>query len=170
VFAISLLSACAQNPSADGVDASAARADEQINAGQPSEEPTLVEDPKPMPEPTTDLSAEADASSQAIRDVVMGANPPKYRVNNDGTLIIGGDVVVRCADLLKYDFRAASAAPKVRRQIAQARKEQVRACTKAGFPPDAPTDTTSGLQGRASSPRPLDRARHTTRTRTRQAV
>jgi hypothetical protein len=133
VFASSLLSACAQNPSAEGDDASAAK---QVNTEQPSEEPTLVENPTPMPEPTTDTSAEADSSSQAIRDVVMGANPPKYQVKNNGTLIIEGDMVVRCADLLESDGQFPSATPKVRRQIAQERKEQVRVCTKAGFPPD----------------------------------
>ena len=149
VFAIGLLSACAQNPSTDGVDASAAK---QGNAEQPSEEPTLVEDPTPMPEPTTDTSEEADASSQAIRDVAMGANPPKYQVKNDGTLIIEGDMVVRCADLLKSDGKFPSATPKVRRQIAQERREHVRVCTKAGFPPEAPTDATSGLQDHTPSP------------------
>jgi hypothetical protein len=141
VFAIGLLSSCAQNPPADGVDASAARADEQGNAEQPSEEPTLVEDPTPMPEQTTDMPADPDASSQAIRDVVMGANPPKYEVENDGTLIIEGDMLVRCADLLKSDGQFPSATPKVRRQIAQERKEHVRVCTKAGFPPDKPSQS-----------------------------
>jgi hypothetical protein len=136
VFASSLLSACAQNRSADGVDASAARAAEQGNSKQPSEEPTLVEDPTPMPEPTTDMSAEADASSQAIRDVVMGANPPKYQVKNNGTLIIGGDVLVRCADLLKSDPQAGNPTPEAQKQMRQARKDHVRVCTKAGFPPD----------------------------------
>ena len=134
VFAIGMLSACAQNTSADGVDASAAK---QGNAEQPSEEPTLVEEPSRLvPQPTTTMTAEDVASNQAISDVVMGANPPKYQVDNHGTLTIEGDMVVRCADVLKTDGQFPSATPKVRRQIEQSRKEQVRACTKAGFPPD----------------------------------
>jgi hypothetical protein len=152
MFAISLLSACAQKPSAEGIDASAARAEAQGNKEHPSEEPTLAEDPTPMPEPTTDTSAEADAGDLAIKDVVMGANPPKYEVNNDGTLIIEGDMLVRCADLLKSDGQFPSATSKVRRQIAQERKEHIRFCTKAGFPPEAPTDATSGLQDHTPSP------------------
>ena len=64
---------------------------------------------------------------------------PKYQVKNDGTLIIEGDMVVRCADLLKSDGQFPSATPEVRRQMRQANKEHVRVCTKAGFPPDKPS-------------------------------
>ena len=89
-----------------------------------------------MPEPTIDMSADADAGDLAIRDVAMGEHPPKYQVKNNGTLIIEGDMVVRCADLLKSDGQFPSATPKVRKQIAQQRREHIRVCTKAGFPPD----------------------------------
>ena len=133
VFAIGLLSSCGQNPSTEGDDASAARAEAQGNAEQPSEEPTLVEDPTPMPEPTM-ITAKGEASDLGI--LAGGKPPPKYQVKKDGTLVIGGDVLVRCADLLKSSWEGQSPTPEARRQMRQASKEQVRVCTKAGFPPD----------------------------------
>jgi hypothetical protein len=131
MFVSSLLSACAQNPSADGVDASAAK---QVNTEQSSDEPTLVEETTPMPEPTMMTTAEGEASGLAILD--SGASPPNYEVKKDGTLIIGGDVLVSCADLLKSSWEGQSPTPEARRQMRQASKEQVRVCTKAGFPPN----------------------------------
>lgn len=130
VVVSSLLSACAQNPSAEGDDASAAK---QVNTEQPSDEPTLIEETTPMPEPTMTTSATA-ASDLAI--LHSGASPPKYQVKKNGTLIIGGDVLVRCADLLKSDPQVGNPTPEAQRQMRQARKEHVRVCTKAGFPPD----------------------------------
>ena len=106
VFAIGLLSSCALNTSTHDVD------DTQVEAKQPSTEPTLVEEPTPMPEPT---------------------------MTNDGTLIIEGDMLVRCADLLQFRrnyWEGQSPTPEARRQMRQAHNEQVRVCTKAGFPPD----------------------------------
>ena len=95
-----------------------------------------------MPEPTTDMyTAEDEASTQAILDVGMGEHPPKYEVKNNGTLIIEGDVVVRCADLLKSSWEGQSPTPEARRQMRQASKEQVRVCTRAGFPPDNPSQS-----------------------------
>ncbi len=127
VFANSLLSACAQNPSAEGVD-------DQGNAEQPSEEPTLVEETSPMPEATMTTASATAASDMAI--LAGGKPPPEYQVKKDGTLVIGGDVLVSCTDLLKSSWEGQSPTPEARRQMRQANKEQVRVCTKAGFPPD----------------------------------
>jgi hypothetical protein len=136
VFAIGLLSACAQNPSAEGVDASAAREEAQGNAEQPAEEPTLVEDPTPMPERTMATAAESD-----IGILAGGEPPPEYQVKKDGTLIIGGDVVVRCADLLKVAPQVGNPTPKARRQMRQRHKEHIAVCTRAGFPPEKPSQS-----------------------------
>ena len=87
-----------------------------------------------MPQPTKMMTAGAEASSQAI--LAGGKPPPEYQVMKDGTLIIGGDVLVSCGDLLNFDKQEGDITPKVRRQLRQARKEQIAVCTKAGFPPD----------------------------------
>ena len=127
VFAASLLAACSQNPSAEGVDASAAK---QANAEQPSDEPTLIEETTPMPEATMMTTVEDVAS------LVSGANPPKYEVRNNGTLIIEGDMLVRCADLNRSYWEGENLTPEARRQMRRDHKEQIAVCTKAGFPPD----------------------------------
>ena len=128
MFAISLLSACAQNPSAEGVDASAAK---QANAEQPSDEPTLMRD---APELTMTTASESE-----IGILAGGKPPPEYQVLKDGTLIIEGDMLVRCADLLQFRrnyFEGLNPTPEARRQVRQQRKELIAVCTKAGFPPD----------------------------------
>jgi hypothetical protein len=58
----------------------------------------------------------------------LPAPPPKYRVLDDGTFIIGGDVVGDCRSLLE-DAEASGTAgsPEISRQV--------EACTEAGFPP-----------------------------------
>ena len=134
VFAASLLSSCAQNPPAEGVDASAARAEAQGNTEQPSDEPTLVEETTPMPEPTMVTASATAESDMAI--LAGGKPPPEYQVKKDGTLVIGGDVLVSCTDLLKSSWEGQSPTSEARRQMRQASKEQIRVCTKAGFPPD----------------------------------
>ena len=136
MFALGLLSSCDQNPSAEGVDASAAK---QGNAEQPSEEPTLVEETSPMPEATMTTASATAASDVAI--LAGGKPPPEYQVMKDGTLIIEGDMLVRCADLLQFRrnyFEGLNPTPEARRQMRQAHNEQVRVCTRAGFPPDKP--------------------------------
>ena len=132
VFAIGLLSSCGQNPSTEGDDASAARTEAQGNAEQPSEEPTLMRD---APESTM-TTASGTASESEMGILAGGKPPPEYQVKKDGTLIIGGDVLVSCTDLLKSSWEGQSPTPEARRQMRQANKEQVRVCTKAGFPPD----------------------------------
>ena len=137
VFASGLLSSCAQNPPAEGVDASAARAEAQGNTEQPSDEPTLVEETTPMPEPTMTTASATAASDVAI--LAGGKPPPEYQVMKDGTLIIEGDMLVRCADLLQFRrnyFEGLNPTPEARRQVRHDRKEQIAVCTKAGFPPD----------------------------------
>ena len=118
VFAIGLLSACAQNPSTDGVDASAARAEAQGNTKQPSEELTMME---------------------MTGSMLTSGGFPKYQVEKDGTLIIEGDMLVRCADVLQFRrnyFEGLNPTPEARRQVRHDRKELIMVCTKAGFPPD----------------------------------
>jgi hypothetical protein len=100
-LAISLLSACAQNPSAEGVDASAARADTQ---GPPHDDVILDKD--------------------------------EYAVTKDGNLIIGGDVQVRCKDIMAVSIQVPSGNREIRKQLEQDQREQAELCTKAGFPPD----------------------------------
>jgi len=63
----------------------------------------------------------------------------EYQVKRNGTLIIDGDVLVSCDDLLKFDNQVPTDNPKVRAQMQQSRRERVKACTKAGFPPDKPS-------------------------------
>lgn len=132
VFAISLLSACAQNPTEKGVDASAARAEAQGNDGQSSDEPTLAEDSTPMPEPTMMTGTMMEMTGSML----TSGGFPKYRVTKNGDLIIEGDMLVRCADLLQNYWEGQSPTPEARRQMRQESKEQVKVCTKAGFPPN----------------------------------
>ena len=118
VFAISLLSACAQNPSTEGDDASAARAEAQGNTKQPSEEPTMME---------------------MTGSMLTSGGFPKHQVMKDGTLVIEGDMLVRCADVLQFRrnyFEGLNPTPEARRQVRHDRKELIMVCTKAGFPPD----------------------------------
>ena len=133
MFALGLLSACALNPSTHDVD------DTQAKAKQPSEEPTLVEETSPMPEATMTTASATAASDVAI--LASGEHPPEYQVLKDGTLIIEGDMLVRCADLLQFRrnyWEGLNPTPEARRQMRQAHNEQVRVCTRAGFPPDKP--------------------------------
>ena len=107
-----------------------------------------------MPEPTM-TTAEGEASSQAIRDVVSGANPPKYQVKNDGTLIIEGDMLVRCADLNRSYWEGENPTPEASRQMRRDHKEQIAVCTKAGFPPDIPENPANRERSTGCIPREL---------------
>lgn len=64
--------------------------------------------------------------------------PPEYQVTENGKLIIGGDVIVRCVDIAKEEAPP-SATKEAKRQDKRAQREQVKICTKAGFPPDKAT-------------------------------
>jgi hypothetical protein len=58
----------------------------------------------------------------------LPAPPPKYQVLEDGTFIIGGDVVGDCRTLLEdADVSGTADSPEI--------AKQVEACTEAGFPP-----------------------------------
>jgi hypothetical protein len=64
--------------------------------------------------------------------------PPRYQVLDDGTFIIGGDVVGDCRTLLEDAEASGTAAS---REVAR----QAEACTEAGFPPrGAPLPGTGG--------------------------
>ena len=59
----------------------------------------------------------------------------EYVVTKDGTLTIGGDVSVRCEDLLEFGVPSgASSAGQA--SLEQSVSEQVRVCRAAGFPPE----------------------------------
>ena len=101
-----------------------------IPDGVVCEESTLVEETTPMPEPTM---------REMTGSMLTSGGSPKHQVEKDGTLIIEGDMLVRCADLLPFRrnyWDGQSPTPEARRQMRQAHNERVRVCTKAGFPPD----------------------------------
>ena len=59
--------------------------------------------------------------------------PPEYEVNEDGTLVIGGDILVRCAEVGLGNPYLGTDDPEVRAQIDQSLRESARACEAAGF-------------------------------------
>ena len=63
-----------------------------------------------------------------------------YQITDDGFLIYGGDVVIKCESVWYEDDDLKFADPDIREKERQARKEayeeQVKVCTEAGFPPD----------------------------------
>ena len=93
----------------------------------------------------SDLAADEDGN-------LVGPRPPEYEVTEDGTLVIGGDVLVPCSDVGSpadpSELRGATQQAKA--QMEQARRENIRACEAAGFgtaagtpPGGAPTQVAS---------------------------
>jgi hypothetical protein len=73
-----------------------------------------------------DLAADEEGNLVAPR-------PPEYQVTEDGTLIIEGDVLVRCAEVGTVDETLDRAAPTVRAGEEGARNEAIQVCQDAGF-------------------------------------
>jgi LPXTG-motif cell wall-anchored protein len=63
--------------------------------------------------------------------------PPEYQVTEDGTLIVGGDVLLDCRTL-GIDDIPPTASPSARTEIKQTVKEQAAVCRANGFPPAEP--------------------------------
>lgn len=59
---------------------------------------------------------------------------PEYKVQKNGTLVIGGDVLVECRDVGIWTGPP-SATRSVKRQSRKEQREQTEACTEAGFQP-----------------------------------
>lgn len=74
-----------------------------------------------------DLAADEEGNLVAPR-------PPEYQVTEDGTLIVGGDVFVRCAEVGLDDYPPGADDPVVRAQIDRSLRESARACESVGFP------------------------------------
>ena len=92
------------------------------------------------------LAALLSAAPPALADIAEGAPlPPEYEVTEDGTLIIGGDVLVDCRAVGTPDDNAPSN-PQVQAEINQAVEEERQACREAGFPTygDDPLPAESG--------------------------
>ena len=64
---------------------------------------------------------------------LVGPRPPGSQVTEDGTLIIDGDVLVRCADVGLDDYSPGADDPAVRAQIERSLREAAQACRTAGF-------------------------------------
>ena len=144
VFAIGLLSSCAQNPSAEG-DASAARAEEQGTQQRSSTATQETTQKAPDHAATTVMMGTTGQDAAVIagdydpsrdKDVVLFKD--EYVVTKDGNLIIGGDVQVRCKEVLAFSTQVPSGNREIRKQLEQDQREQAELCTKAGFPPDEP--------------------------------
>ena len=75
---------------------------------------------------------------------LVGPRPPDYEVDENGMLIIGGDVLIPCSDIGRQSdwSEAGEVAPKARAKIEQSRIESIRACQAAGFETagDIPSD------------------------------
>ena len=121
-----LSSACAREP--------------QVPSGQQAEKQDGWERSKVVvPEPSQMAVAEGDMATMAEGDIGIlagGTPPPEYEVQKDGTLIIGGDVLVSCEDVGSWEAPP-SATRAARRQMRESQQEEIKVCTKAGFPPDA---------------------------------
>ena len=87
------------------------------------------------PEPSRMTTAESTAVAEDMGILARGKPPPEYQVRGEGTLIIGGDVLVRCAEVGAWSGPP-SASRSVERQLREEQREQSRVCTEAGFPPD----------------------------------
>ena len=73
-----------------------------------------------------DLAADEEGNLVAPR-------PPEYQVTEDGTLIVGGDVLVRCAEVGLGDDPPGADDPAIRAQIERSLREAAQACQAAGF-------------------------------------
>ncbi len=80
----------------------------------------------------------AQPAAAQEKPVLTSSEGPGYEVFEDGTIVIGGDVVGDCRSL----FESAKAAGT---QNSKEIQRQVRVCTEAGFPPrGAPLPSTGG--------------------------
>lgn len=75
--------------------------------------------------------------------------PPEYQVEGDGTLVIGGDVLVPCSQVGLGDPYLGRDDPEVRAQIEQSLQESARACEAAGF--ETAVDVSSGSASASGS-------------------
>ena len=89
------------------------------------------------PQTTSDLAADEDGN-------LVGPRPPDYEVDENGLLIIGGDVLMPCSDIGETSGSSGlrRATPKARAEIEQSRIESIQACRAAGFDTagDMPSD------------------------------
>ena len=76
----------------------------------------------------SDLAADEEGN-------LLSPRPPDYQVDENGTLIIEGDMLVPCSEVggPPDPSETRNAAPKVRAEIEQSRREGIRACQAAGF-------------------------------------
>lgn len=80
------------------------------------------------------LVVASGTASPALAQLAKNAPaPPEYQVQEDGTLVIGGDVLVRCAEVGLGDPYLGADDPEVRAQIERSLRESARACETAGF-------------------------------------
>ena len=76
----------------------------------------------------------------------------EYAVTEDGTLIIGGDVLVRCEEAGLLDGALPGAGdPSAQVRMEQLLREQIQACQAAGFP-TASTSASASPSASASAP------------------
>ena len=86
------------------------------------------------------VPAYAQQREVTIRAIAEGApSPPKYQVTEEGTLIIEGDVLIGCQDIIKTYTRD----PRV--YLDESERKYVEACKKAGFPPSDTLPQTGGV-------------------------
>ena len=132
VTVCALSSACAQEPPAEG-RAEPRDGGEQSSsiADEPTQEVTV------QPATTTMMTEEMGAFASVASGGHLSGGPPipEYEVQKNGTLVIGGDVLVKCRDVGSW-AGPPSATRSAKLQIRKEQQEQVKACTKAGFPPD----------------------------------
>lgn len=78
--------------------------------------------------------------------------PPEYQVTDDGTLIIGGDVLADCSQVGIPDPTLREAAPAVQAEEEEVRNEAVQACRASGFATaaDTPTSTSASTSAHGS--------------------
>lgn len=87
--------------------------------------------------------SEMVSASPALAQLAGDAPPPpEHQVKEDGTLVIGGDVVVRCAEVGFGEPYLGTDDPEVRAQIDQSFQESAQACEAAGF--ETAVDLSSG--------------------------
>ncbi len=76
----------------------------------------------------------------------------EYAVTEDGTLIIGGDVSIRCEDVGLSDGALPGANdPAAQAQMEQSMREMIRACRAAGFPTAADVPASASATASASA-------------------
>ncbi len=138
VFASSLPSACAQNPSADNANTQGNHHQASAITREPTQQATGYAGTTMIVTPGDGAGHIAGAYDPS-RDKNVVLFRDEYTVTKDGNLIIGEDVQVRCNEPLALGIGAPSGDRKVQRQMEQDQREQVRLCTKAGFPPDRPS-------------------------------